>query len=54
MWGKITNKEYIEINSVARPTATRDLAELVEKYRILANIGKGAGSYYKIIDSIES
>jgi ATP-dependent DNA helicase RecG len=52
--GKITNKEYIEINSVARPTATRDLAELVEKYRILANIGKGAGSYYKIIESIES
>ena len=52
--GKITNKEYQEINSVAKPTATRDLSELVEKYNILANTGKGAGSYYKIIGSIDS
>ena len=52
--GKISNKEYIEINSVARPTATRDLTELVEKYRIFANTGKGAGSYYEIIESFES
>src|SRR5690606_1393536 len=37
--GKITNKEYQEINSVAKPTATRDLAELVEKYNIFKNIG---------------
>jgi ATP-dependent DNA helicase RecG len=52
--GKITNKEYQEINSVAKPTATRDLSELVEKHGILANTGKGAGSYYEIIGSIGS
>jgi len=52
--GKITNKEYQEINSVIRQTATRDLTELVEKYAIFVNVGKGAGSYYEIIDSIDS
>ena len=49
--GKITNKEYQELNSVAKPTATRDLAELVEKFSIFKNTGKGAGSYYEIIGS---
>ncbi len=49
--GKITNKDYQELNSVAKPTATRDLAELVEKFGILKNTGKGAGSYYEIIGS---
>src|SRR5690606_22639060 len=34
--GKITNKEYQEINLVAKPTATRDLSELVE-YGIFRN-----------------
>ncbi|MGF7023346.1 ATP-binding protein [Sphingobacterium sp. HSC-15S19] len=48
--GKITNKEYQEINLVAKPTATRDLSELVE-YGIFRNTGKGAGSYYEIIGS---
>jgi len=53
--GKITNKEYQDINSVTKPTATRDLSELVEKYNILVNVGKkGAGSYYEIIGSIGS
>jgi len=49
--GRITNKEYQEINSVAKPTATRDLSELVENYHILTNTGRGAGSYYEIIGS---
>ncbi len=49
--GKITNKEYQELNSIAKPTATRDLAELVEKFGIFKNIGRGAGSYYEIIGS---
>lgn len=49
--GKITNKEYQELNLVAKPTATRDLAELVEKFSIFKNTGKGAGSYYEIIGS---
>ena len=44
--GKITNKEYQEINSVAKPTATRDLSELTDTYKILKNSGVGAGSVY--------
>jgi ATP-dependent DNA helicase RecG len=49
--GKITNKEYQELNSVSRITATRDLKELVEKYQVLQNTGKGAGSIYVMIAS---
>lgn len=49
--GRITNKDYQEINLVAKPTATRDLSELVEVYTIFKNTGKGAGSYYEIIGS---
>jgi ATP-dependent DNA helicase RecG len=44
--GRITNKEYQEINSVAKPTATRDLFELTDTYKILKNSGFGAGSVY--------
>ena len=46
--GKITNKEYQEINSVARRWATVELTDLVEK-NILKNIGYGAGSQYELI-----
>jgi ATP-dependent DNA helicase RecG len=46
--GKITNKEYQEINSVAKPTATRDLAELTDRYQLLKNSGFGAGSIYEL------
>lgn len=46
---KITNKIYQEINQVSKRTASSDLAELVEKYNLLDNIGVGAGSYYKLI-----
>jgi len=51
--GKITNKEYQEINSIAKPSATRELSELVTK-GIFVNKGKGAGSFYEIIGSIGS
>jgi ATP-dependent DNA helicase RecG len=46
--GRITNKEYQEINSVAKATATRDLSELTDTYNILENSGFGAGSIYKL------
>jgi ATP-dependent DNA helicase RecG len=46
--GKITNKEYQEINSVAKPTATRDLSELADTYNIFKNSGVGAGSIYEL------
>ena len=46
--GKITNSEYQTINLVAKPTATRDLAELTDTYKILKNTGFGAGSIYEL------
>lgn len=46
--GKISNKEYQEIFSVARMTATRDLKELVEKGVLKSSDTKGAGSYYEL------
>ena len=46
--GKITNKEYQEINSVAKPTASRDLSELTDTYKIFKNSGVGAGSIYEL------
>lgn len=47
--GKITNKEYQEINLVSKRTASSDLADLVDKYGLLENFGVGAGSHYKLI-----
>jgi len=47
--GKITNKEYQALNSVAKPTATRDLSELKDTYNILKNTGFGAGSIYELV-----
>ncbi len=46
--GRISNKEYQEIFSVARITATRDLKELVEKGILKSSETKGAGSYYEL------
>lgn len=44
--GKIANKEYQEIAKVSKPTATRDLSELVSK-NILEQIGiTGRGTQY--------
>ncbi len=45
---KISNKEYQEIFSVARITATRDLNELVDKGVLKSSDKKGAGSYYEL------
>ena len=47
---RISNKEYQSINNVSKRTATNDLTELVEKFKILNKIGiSGAGIYYKIM-----
>ena len=45
--GKITNREYQTITSVARRWATVELTDLVKK-NIFQNIGYGAGSYYEL------
>ncbi len=47
--GKITNKEYQEINQVSKRTSTSELTDLVSKYNLLENKGVGAGSFYKLI-----
>lgn len=50
--GSITNTEYQEINGISRQTATRDLKELVEKFKILRREGiTGAGTSYTLNDS---
>ena len=46
--GKITNAEYQQLNNVSKPTATRDLQELTDNFKILKNTSFGAGSYYEL------
>jgi ATP-dependent DNA helicase RecG len=45
--GRITNREYVDLTGVSRPTATRDLTELVRK-GILRQHGHGKGSYFEL------
>lgn len=52
---KITNSDYQILNGVSKATATRDLAELVELYKIFNRSGEvGAGTNYVLIGSIGS
>ena len=44
--GAITNKEYQEINNISERTASRELADLVEKRKLKSSGVKGAGAYY--------
>lgn len=46
--GKITNKEYKDLNNTSKPTATRDLTDLVHR-GIFVLEGKGKrGSFYTL------
>ncbi|MDR2065430.1 MAG: transcriptional regulator, partial [Prevotellaceae bacterium] len=45
--GKITNKEYQEINSISNRTATYELKELVEEFDIFKISGASVGTYYE-------
>ena len=45
--GKITNKEYQELNGTTTKTSFRDLEELL-KLKILEKIGDNKGTYYEI------
>lgn len=50
--GKITNKEYQELNKVSKVTAFRDLTELIEQYKLFERKGDvGAGTSYFLIGS---
>ncbi len=46
--GKITNKEYQELNATTERTASRDLSDLVEKQIIKSSGIKGAGAFYTL------
>ena len=42
------NKEYQDICGVSKRTAAYDLAELVEKFKILKRQGENVGTFYEI------
>ena len=47
--GRINNSEYQKLNSVSKATATRDLTELFEKYKLIVRTGDvGSGTIYKL------
>ena len=50
--GRITNKEYQEINEIAERTASRDLADLVSREIVINSGLKGAGAFYTLASSI--
>ncbi len=44
--GSITNTKYVELFNMSRQTATRDLTELINKFKVLRREGVGAGVIY--------
>jgi ATP-dependent DNA helicase RecG len=46
--GRITNYKYAALTHVARPTATRDLTDLVAK-GLVQQQGRGRGSYFTLV-----
>jgi ATP-dependent DNA helicase RecG len=48
--GKITNKEYQEINEISRQMATNELHNLTNSFKLLINKGYGAGSYFELVN----
>jgi ATP-dependent DNA helicase RecG len=46
--GKIANSDYQAVFNVSRNTASRDLADLVDKDILKASSSKGAGSFYEL------
>lgn len=48
-YGRIDNKEYQELNSISRNTASTDLSILVDKNIFKSSEVKGAGSFYELI-----
>ena len=46
--GRITNKEYQELNNVSRRTATRDLKELASSNILISSETVGAGAFYSM------
>jgi predicted HTH transcriptional regulator len=49
--GRISNSDYQYLNHVSKPTATRDLQDLVNKAILKGSGMRGAGAFYEIIGS---
>ena len=49
--GRINNSDYQHLNHVSKPTATRDLQDLVKKVILKPSGIRGAGAFYEILDS---
>jgi ATP-dependent DNA helicase RecG len=47
--GKIINSEYQTLNLVSKRTATNDLSELVEIFKIFKQFGASVSTYYEIV-----
>jgi ATP-dependent DNA helicase RecG len=51
--GKITNSDYQELNDISKRTATTELTELVEKFKLFDRKGtSGSNIFYKISGAI--
>jgi len=46
--GRITNKEYQEINNVSKRTAAYELVELTKKHKLFKQLGASVGTYYEM------
>jgi len=46
--GKITNREYQELNECSRNTASNDLVDMVRKNILVGSDIKGAGAFYQL------
>ena len=49
--GRISNSDYQHLNHVSKPTATRDLQDLVKKAILNPSGIRGAGAFYEILGS---
>ena len=47
--GRITNKEYQEINNVSKRTAAYELVELTKKHKLFKQLGASVGTFYEIV-----
>jgi len=46
--GRITNKEYQELNNCSRNTASNDFADMVQKNILVGSDVKGTGAFYQL------
>jgi predicted HTH transcriptional regulator len=49
--GRISNSNYQRLNQISKPTATRDLQDLVKKAVLTPSGTRGAGAFYELMGS---